>query len=243
MLCLFIFCTWAFKKKNKQKKHRDRPWVEMACTECEGGFEGFRIWIERPVTCLLIDACLLICGMSEPEHPRVVYLSLYWKESHRPISVSATRTLRPAEPGAGPQPPRPIPPAPQAHPSKGEGDRRTIAGSGSGSLCESRHRHAVMYGIRKMWPPSCWLPATLDDIGHRAEASINVDDCDKNLNTSTLHVRCPFYKNRHTLTVYWRGCLALAIYSLMEMAHKMLGLGGILQTRVNSFIYRWKNRF
>lgn len=81
-----------------------------------------------------------------------------------------------------------------------------------------------------MWPPSRSFLVTLDDICPRAESSINVDACDQDLRNSTPHVCCPGYKNRYNIIIYWRGYFALAMYSLMEMAHKMLGLGGILQT-------------
>lgn len=53
---------------------------------------------------------------------------------------------------------------------------------------------------------------------------------DQDLHNSTPHVCCPGYKNRHNIIINWRGYFALAIYSLIEMAHKMLGLRGILQT-------------
>lgn len=60
--------------------------------------------------------------------------------------------------------------------------------------------------------------------------SINADDGDKDLHlyiTCTPHVWCPAIKTDIIQIVYQRGCLALASYNLIEMAHKMLGLGGM----------------
>ena len=83
------------KKKKERKKKNSRTgsnWVEMACAGRERGFEGFRPWTERHITCLLTEARLLICGLSEPERQRVICLSFYWKESYMPIPVSVIRT-------------------------------------------------------------------------------------------------------------------------------------------------------
>lgn len=60
--------------------------------------------------------------------------------------------------------------------------------------------------------------------------SINVDDCDKDLHNSVLSVCPSCYKNRHNINNTLDRILALAIYSLIEMARKILGLGGILGT-------------
>ena len=61
-------------------------------------------------------------------------------------------------------------------------------------------------------------------------SSVNVDDCDEDLHNSVLNVCPSCYKNRHNINNALDRILALAIYSLIEMACKMLGLGGILGT-------------
>lgn len=101
----------------------------MACPECEGAREGLGPWTERPVAGLLIEARLLSCGMSEPEHACVMCLSRYRKESHMPVPGRVTRA--PAASQAGGQPPDT-----KASPLEGENDRRTVARWDTGSLCE-----------------------------------------------------------------------------------------------------------
>lgn len=66
---------------------------------------------------------------------------------------------------------------------------------------------------------------------------INVDDCDKDLHNSMLHMCHSCYKNRHNRNNVSDRILPLAIYSLVEIAHKMVGLGGRLET-TDSLIYR-----
>lgn len=59
-------------------------------------------------------------------------------------------------------------------------------------------------------------------------SSINVDDCDKD--NSLLNVCPSSYQNRHHINNELDWILTSAIYSLIERAHKMFGLEGILET-------------
>lgn len=149
------FLYWNHWKKKYMRIGSN--WIEMSYPECEGGCEGFGPWTERPVIGLLMETGLLICGMSEPEHPCVTGLSIYWKASHTPIPGRATRA--PAASWAGCQPPDT-----KASPPRGEGDRRTMAWWGTGSMCEIWDCHRVMHGICEMWPPLCSLLVMPDDM-------------------------------------------------------------------------------